>query len=548
MNVRCKFDKAALTFVGSPVEQARCLLRFVKRAGNVDDVPADLPAVLETFLAAPATMDITRAQVRQYLKRHDIPESHVGGSLDKPVSRANSNHEEAPLARYFLIHDTSTKLKAGETFDPNFINTARWSGNKLSHLERGKTHIYITRLGETLTDTVYQIAWRATRFELRDTIYRGLCLHHELVQPRMGRGSSDVESPNPGFTQAQYERLALQYIIASVRRESWMIPAFHCVLDLGIGDHDDPQHFDLAMWGMALESTLSAVRSIGLQPETIAALLARPSIHLDFEARPEVERAFATGGGFRTLAAESETRDGSGGSSTTGLDGMISETAGETITNATETLTAFRDRHSLGTARRVKQVRRSRGGVTTVEQPDYCWGRRTLPNAELVDSHPGFGSDPSVFKGKATFFGKSDLEDEGTGTPAFGTVQTNSSVFGVSLKRAHLLAEYLMTEGPGNVLHPTEKGLNAIVEVFFPQTGRLARLPLVDIGPGTTGAARTAIADITVAATAFLQKLTEDQIDDLDNIHVHARIVTPSPVVSLAAPLSLHEEFAERHP
>jgi len=45
-----------------------------------------------------------------------------------------------------------------------------------------------------------------------------------------------VDSPDPGFTPAQYERLALQYIIASVRRGSWMIPAFHCVLDSSPAD------------------------------------------------------------------------------------------------------------------------------------------------------------------------------------------------------------------------------------------------------------------------------------------------------------------------
>ena len=62
-------------------------------------------------------------------------------------------------------------------------------------------------------------------------------------------------------------------------------------------------------------------------------------------------------------------------------------------------------------------------------------------------------------------------------------------------------------------------------EVFFPKTGRLARLPLVDVGPGTTGPAKTAIADLTVAAAAFLQTLTEKDMKKLDNIEVSARIV-----------------------
>ncbi len=269
MNKPCPFDQSRLSFVGSPVQQAGCLLRFVKQLGKVDDTPATLPAVLAGLLGAPETMDVTKAQLRSYLQRHAIAESTVGGSLDDPVCRADTNNPSKPLARYFVIHDTSTKLSSGQTFDPNFINTASWSGNKLSSQPRGKTHIYITRLGETLTDADYHTPRRATQFELHPphTRFRGLFLHHELVQPRMGRGASDADSPDPGFTKVQYQQLALQYLLASVRRGSWMIPAFHCVLDLHVGDHDDPQRFDLAAWDAALEAMLTAVRT----PEAVVA-------------------------------------------------------------------------------------------------------------------------------------------------------------------------------------------------------------------------------------------------------------------------------------
>lgn len=527
MNTPCKFDKGKLAFVGTPLEQARCLLRFVKRGGNVDDVAATLPAILETLLTDPAAVAITSSQLRQYLAKHNIPESSVGGRVDKPVSRADSNDANAPLARYFLIHDTSAKLDSSQSFDPNFINTYKWSGNNLSSLERGKTHVYITRMGDTLTDADYQTAWRATQFELRDTIFRGLCLHHELVQPRKGPGKSDIESPNPGFTQVQYERLSLQYIIASVRSGSWMIPAFHCVLDLGIGDHDDPQRFDIGMWGATLEAMLDAVREVDTDGVALSALTSSPAIHLDFAAAT-VALAATAGTDFTTPKADSQTEDGRGGSSTSGLSGKIAETAdGSTIIKATETVSAHREGHNLGPARVIAQVRISRDGTTVVEQPEYCWGRRVLSNAELVENYPGFGADPAVFEGKATFFGKSDPEDEGTGTPSFGTVQTNSSVFGISLKRARLLNSGLAANGLNGVLQATEMGLRAIVEVYYAKTGRLVRLPLVDVGPGNTGAAKTAIADLTVAATAFLQKLTEDDIADLDNIRVQARITVP---------------------
>jgi hypothetical protein len=261
MNTPCPFDESQLSFVGSPLEQARCLLRFVKRVGNVDDVPATIPPVLTALLSAPGSVNVTKAQLRSYLHAHGIAESAVGGSIDDPICRADSNNPSKPFARYFVIHDTSTKLSANQTFDPAFINTALWSGNKLSSLPDEKTHIYITRLGDTKTDRNYLTAFRATQFELSPghTRFRGLCLHHELVQPRKGPGNTDPDAPNPGFTPVQYERLALQYVLASARRGSWMIPAFHCVLDLGVGDHDDPQKFDLLTWDTALGEIQAAI-------------------------------------------------------------------------------------------------------------------------------------------------------------------------------------------------------------------------------------------------------------------------------------------------
>jgi len=640
MNTRCSFDQPHLSFAGSPLDQARCLLRFVKRGGNVDDAPATLPPIVEQLLGAPQTLNLTVTQLRAYLQLHNIPENTAGGSLDAPVSRADTNNPAARLAQYFMIHDTSTKLSAGQTFDPNFINTSQWSGNRLANLSGGKTHIYITRLGETKMDNDYGTPFRATQFELhpertlsgapKPTIFRGYFLHHELVQPRMGPGTSDIDSPDPGFTQAQYERLALQYLIASVRRGSWMIPAFHCVLDLHVGDHDDPQHFDLSAWGKAIVNMLAAVRGAeGGQPQPppppatlksqllsgdpilqeIAAgnrvlgfsqvksltgvgplqdalnLLAdngQPSLNIAGARAPNSSRGFygkqtiaavsafqamqhiipvdgqtgkdtilpldaavlgleapndvdhvdgetgAAIGKFKTPPTSSSTANGRGASTTTGLDGQIFRTDdGAEVTDAAETLTAKREGHSLGLPRTVRQIRTKRGGITTAHQPDYCWGSRQLPDAELVENHPGFDDEDGVFSGRATFFGKSDKEDEGTGSPAFGTVQTNSSVFGISLKRRRLLDEELATEDDDGSLHPSEKGLRARVEVFFPEIRRLVRLPLVDEGPGPR---INAIADLTVAATVFLQKLTEDEVTKkdsgrIDNIEVEARII-----------------------
>jgi hypothetical protein len=270
MTTPCHFDSAQLTFAGSPIDQARCLLRTVKPHGNVNEAQADLPPILSGLLADPAALGVTRAQLRSFLRKQGIDESTVGGSVMDRICHANSDDPNAPLARYFAIHDTSFKLDPGEDFDPAFINTAAWSGNRLSGLPDGKTHIYITRLGETLTDRTYGTPWRATRFEKPSTRFRGLFLHHELVQPRMGPGGQDFLSPDPGFTPAQYARLALQYVIAGVRRGAWMVPVFHCVLDLGVGDHDDPQHFDLAAWDAALQTILANVRAEQPEPAVAA--------------------------------------------------------------------------------------------------------------------------------------------------------------------------------------------------------------------------------------------------------------------------------------
>jgi len=510
MNTPCSFDANQMTFAGSPVDQARCLLRTVKRGGEVDDALTHLPQVLSSLLGNPANLNVTKSQLRSYLQKQGIPESTVGGSVTDRISHADSDNPSAPLARYFVIHDTSFKLRSGQTFDPAFINTANWTGNRLANLPRGKTHIYITRLGQTLTDNEYTTPWRATQFEIKPNHahYRGLFLHHELVQPRMGPGKSDIDSPDPGFTLEQYARLALQYVIASIRRGNWMVPAFHCVLDLRVGTHDDPQHFDLAAWDAALQTTLAAVRAE--QPEmTVSSFVSSAEAVTDFS----------------TPAAHSRTKNGKGGSTTTGLHGKIREPApGIEIIQAVETLTAFRDGKSLGQPRTVRQVRTKNAGTTVVEQAEYCWDRRSLPSAELVDVSQGLDGSSGVFKGRATFFGKGDTEDEGTGSTVFGRVQTDGSVFGASLKKARLLELGLVTEQKG-VLHPTDKGLRALLEVFFPDTGRLARLPLVDIGPSNVGAARTAVADLTVAATAFLQRLTEDDIQKLDNINVQARVI-----------------------
>ena len=260
----CSFNHQTLSFEGTPVAQTRCLLRKVLPLGNVSNTLATVPAILEGMVGQ--ACDITRAQLAAYLAGHGIQVSEIGGELTQPVSQTDGSAGAATSARYFVIHDTSTLHRDGHftaataTFPPS-VNTAQWSGNNLSNANGMTTHVMIARTGLSATSNNYRTPLRATKRERREFpansgALRGLFLHHELVQPRLQNGQGiDEFSPEPGFTTGQYERLAVCYFAAAVRAGTFLIPAFHCVLDLGIPDgHDDPQHFDLDAWGSALNT------------------------------------------------------------------------------------------------------------------------------------------------------------------------------------------------------------------------------------------------------------------------------------------------------
>jgi hypothetical protein len=79
-----------------------------------------------------------------------------------------------------------------------------------------------------------------------------------MVQPRRsasGHGvHNDARTPDPAFTTAQYDRLALLYTIASVRRGEWLVPAFHAAIDAEIPNgHDDPLNFDIERFANSLD-------------------------------------------------------------------------------------------------------------------------------------------------------------------------------------------------------------------------------------------------------------------------------------------------------
>jgi len=181
-------------------------------------------------------------------------------------------------------------------------------------------------------------------------------------------------------------------------------------------------------------------------------------------------------------------------SSTTGLVGTAKTFAdGTVVKDGTETLTAVR-RRSLG-SKPVQQVRTKKGAVEVVQQADYCWQQRRLSDAILVENFPGFPPGTSFTTGKATEFGKHDKTDEGTGSEFLKVVQTNSEVFGCSLKQSILAAAF------GTPLGSKPDLLRAQVEIFNPAKKTFARVPIVDVGPAEH---LEAVIDLTFQLDRFL--------------------------------------------
>ncbi|HRH43902.1 MAG TPA: hypothetical protein PKY82_19885 [Pyrinomonadaceae bacterium] len=267
-NKPCQLDEKTLQFVGNPIEQARCLLRPNKIGGNLAEELKKMPDPLEKLIGE--KVKVKKEKLRQYLSKNKIDEQNLGGSLDEILSKAKLPNSEEIQALYFIIHDTSSPyLKDADSFPPD-INDATYKGNNLENsLKNPVAHIFVNRVGESITTTPFAEAVRkgwGTKFA-RDILKadaKGLQIHIELIQPRRRDKSNpnpnnDLIAPAIGFTDGQYERLALLYICASVRRGTWLIPSYHSAMDAGIKDaHDDPQNFELKKFADKLKKLIKA--------------------------------------------------------------------------------------------------------------------------------------------------------------------------------------------------------------------------------------------------------------------------------------------------
>lgn len=235
--------------------------------------------------------------------------------------------------------------------------------------------------------------------------------------------------------------------------------------------------------------------------------LPKPAPFVPNDGEPLIEAASAAGPvgspePFSTRPSLSSNERGH--SKTKGLQGTRQKfDDGSIVIEATEALSAVRtdglDSTLTAFCRRVQK-----DDVTTVQQKNYSYKDRPLPDSTLFMKINGIPADvPEGFQGtpvksvKATQFGKNDTQDEGTGSPLMGLIQTNSEVFGGSVKIS------VMEKIFGADWRRNEKRLGAMIEIFFADKKRMVRVPLVDLGPSETAPSHAEV-DLTWACDQFL--------------------------------------------
>ncbi|GAA4803695.1 hypothetical protein [Lysobacter hankyongensis] len=250
----CRFDTTTLRFAGTPEAQTVCLLRKVKPKGS-GAVVQPIPPWLLARVGKPIDLEVV--QVQRYLDRNAIGSADLGGPLASG---------DASTRRYFVIHDTSSpELPNASAFPVEIDLPGHWT-NRLTGWDglSNKVNLIISRDGRSRTflDWAADRPRSATKVEVQFNAARRVFVHVENIQVRMKPpGSWAWRAPDPGFGAAQTQRLALAYIVASLRAGRWLIPAYHFNIDEGIPDgHDDPQNVDLADWVSRAEQIERQIR------------------------------------------------------------------------------------------------------------------------------------------------------------------------------------------------------------------------------------------------------------------------------------------------
>lgn len=255
----CNFDVRTGTFAGEAKQQAACLTKKVKPNGDLGE-----ETITEDFRNLVGTPGPSVDAVQALLDQRKISPDKIGGKLDKPVQ-----------AKYFIIHDTSSpNCSEGKACDPpgKFpanLNAPDWRYNKsyLGHpmpAPYRAAHVMTNRVGESIMEADFSDTVVSTKFEqcVDAEVKKTLFIGAENIQPRLhdkrfpkkDGALNDYIAPTPGFTEKQYERLALLYVVASARHGAWLIPIFHGVLDQAYSNgHNDPQNFEMETFSKAVK-------------------------------------------------------------------------------------------------------------------------------------------------------------------------------------------------------------------------------------------------------------------------------------------------------
>lgn len=260
----CRFSRETLTFSGSRVEQAECLLRKIELLAVRK--PQPLPKVIRHLMEREDGP--SAAQKAAAIAAFPEPyRTYAAQWADAAISRT----EEGLPALYFVIHDTSTPFYANEPF-PRRLNQDLKVNDFTPYMDgtfakAPVAHIFLNRVGQIWAGHEFQEGWRATKLESRvvGPRARGRMVHIETVQPRRflpgATSRGQTYGPKPGFTREQYRMLAALYVYASARAGLWLIPAQHNTVDAGIPDaHDDPQNFELKHFARELEKLVGKRR------------------------------------------------------------------------------------------------------------------------------------------------------------------------------------------------------------------------------------------------------------------------------------------------
>ena len=247
--------RQAMSFHGEPVEQASCLMRGMDQSRNLAPALESLPAPLATRVGQETGLP-SREALSGYLSKLDL-EWDFAAYLWQPVSRANDNDPDRADGALFR----HPRHQRAEFRPPRLSRRHRRQTPKINNLAQLQMS---RRLGQGARRD-QPLRRHAAQSRARQFLgarpnsssaanfagaLKGLFLHVELIQPRRAAAPRPPQrraNAQPRLSPtAQYDRLALLYVIASVRAGRWLIPAFHAALDADIPNgHDDPLNFDL---------------------------------------------------------------------------------------------------------------------------------------------------------------------------------------------------------------------------------------------------------------------------------------------------------------